>query len=78
MAPLRCGLILALAMSAAACDAGGPERARYIQNVHGISDDIAAVRMTRSPTQSPNPNAGSDSNAVYSPLGDSHTAPPTR
>lgn len=39
------------------CNAGAPERASDIQNLHAISDDISAVTMTRSDTsraQDPN------------------------
>ena len=51
----RCGLLNILVAAAtlgalAACEAGGPQRASDIQNVHAISDDIAAVTMTQSPT----------------------------
>ena len=46
----RCGLILALAIGAGGCVAGGPQRASDIQNLNAISDDIAAVSMTRSDT----------------------------
>lgn len=52
----RCGLArLALAGAlllggAAGCATGGPERASDIQNLNAISDDIAAVTMTLSPT----------------------------
>lgn len=56
LAPLA--LILGLALGGAAgCTAGAPERASDIQNLNAISDDIAAVRMTHSPTsraQDPN------------------------
>ncbi|MGD9615501.1 MAG: hypothetical protein AB7H90_08870 [Alphaproteobacteria bacterium] len=64
---LRCGLALVLAMSAAACEVGAPERASAIQNVNAISDDIAAVRMTESPSRVPNPNSTVGSISVYSP-----------
>jgi len=46
----RCGLLLAVALGAAGCVAGGPQRASDIQNLNAISDDIAAVTMTRSDT----------------------------
>lgn len=75
MALLRCGLAIVLAISAAACGVGAPERASSIQNVNAISDDIAAVRMTRSPSSVPNPNASSGSIAVYSPYQDYRTGP---
>ncbi len=48
MTLLRCGLVLALALGGAGCAAGAPERASDIQNLNGISDDIAAVTMTQS------------------------------
>lgn len=32
------------------CEVGAPERASDIQNVHGISDDISAVKMTQPST----------------------------
>ena len=64
---LRYGLAIMLAMSAAACGIGAPERASNIQNVNAISDDIAAVRMTQSPSRIPNPNSSGGSTAVYSP-----------
>jgi hypothetical protein len=63
MTLLRCGwarlaLIGALALGGAAgCAVGAPDRASDIQNLNAISDDIAAVTMTRSPTaraRSPN------------------------
>jgi len=56
MKVLRCGLAIALAMGAAACEIGAPERASDIQNVNAISDDIAAVSMTHSPSRTANPN----------------------
>jgi hypothetical protein len=51
----RCGLpqilLAALAVGGlAGCEAGGPQRASDIQNLNAISDDIAAVTMTQSPT----------------------------
>ena len=67
MTLLRCGLVIALAIGVAACEVGAPERARHIQNLNAISDDIAAVRMTQSPSRVPTPNAGAGSIAVYSP-----------
>ena len=48
------GLLLA---GATGCTTGAPERASDIQNLNAISDDIAAVNMTLSPTsraQDPN------------------------
>jgi len=56
MTLLRCGLarlalIGALLLGGAAgCATGAPERASDIQNLNAISDDIAAVTMTQSPT----------------------------
>ena len=47
----RLGLILALALGTAACEAGGPQRASDIQNLNGISDDIAAVSYSQSDTR---------------------------
>lgn len=49
MVPLRLGLVVALTLATAVgCSIGAPERASDIQNLHGISDDISAVRMTQS------------------------------
>ena len=49
MSLARLGLVAALVLGGAfGCTAGGRERASDIQNVHGISDDIAAVNMTQS------------------------------
>ena len=67
---LRYGLAIVLAMSATACGVGAPQRASSIQNVDAISDDIAAVRMTYSPSRLPNPNSSTGSIAVYSPYMD--------
>lgn len=51
MTLLRCGLVIALALSGAGgCVVGAPNRASDIQNLHAISDDISAVTMTQSPT----------------------------
>jgi hypothetical protein len=72
---LRYGLAIVLAMSATACEIGAPERASHIQNVNAISDDIAAVRMTQSPSRIPNPNAGSGAIGVYSPSRDYSSSP---
>ena len=45
----RFALIAALMMGGACgCAIGGPHRASDIQNLNGISDDIAAVNMTQS------------------------------
>jgi len=46
----RFGFFCAVAVALAGCMAGAPERASDIQNLHGISDDIAAVTMTQSNT----------------------------
>ena len=70
MGLLRCGLAIVLAMSATACGVGAPERASAIQNVDAVSDDIAAVRMTSSPSRIPNPNSSTGSISVYSPYTD--------
>jgi hypothetical protein len=72
---LRYGLAMVLAMSATACEVGAPERASHIQNVDAISDDIAAVRMTHSPSRIPNPNAGYGSTSAYSPYQDYRSGP---
>jgi hypothetical protein len=51
----RVALIGALLLGGAAgCASGAPERASDIQNLNAISDDIAAVTMTQSPTSRPN------------------------
>jgi hypothetical protein len=48
----RLGLMLALALGGASgCEVGGPQRASDIQNLNGLSDDIAAVSMTQSDTR---------------------------
>jgi hypothetical protein len=47
---LRCGLVLAVALAACGCVAGGPQRASDIQNLNAISDDISSVTMARSDT----------------------------
>ena len=45
----RLGLVAALMLGGAfGCTIGGPQRASDIQNLNGISDDIAAVNMTQS------------------------------
>jgi hypothetical protein len=48
MALLRCGLVLALALTVCGCETGAPGRASDIQNLNAISDDIAARTMTES------------------------------
>ena len=45
----RFALVAALMLGGAwGCGIGAPERASDIQNLNGISDDIAAVNMTQS------------------------------
>ena len=58
MVLLRLGLVVALTLATAAgCSIGAPERASDIQNLHAISDDISAVRMTQSDSlKIPDPN----------------------
>lgn len=68
MVLLRCGLAVLLASGAIACGIGAPQRASDIQNVYAISDDIAALRMTESPTRTSNPNTGTGTVSTYSPL----------
>ena len=46
----RCAMALGVALGVVGCTAGGPQRASDIQNLNAISDDIAAVTMTQSPT----------------------------
>jgi len=49
MAPFRLGLVALLLAVAAGCNIiGAPERASDTQNLNAISDDIAALSMTRS------------------------------
>jgi hypothetical protein len=74
---LRYGLAIVLAMSATACGVGAPQRASDIQNVNAISDDIAAVRMTQSPSRPSNPNSTIGSISVYSPYQDYSSGPQT-
>ncbi len=45
--PACLGLVLAAALLVCGC-VGAPKRASDVQNLHGISDDISAVTMTRS------------------------------
>ena len=47
---LELSLLFALAISSG-CSPGAPTRASDIQNLNGISDDIAAVSMTQSDTR---------------------------
>ena len=75
MVLLRSGLALVLATCAAACGIGAPPRASDIQNVNAISDDIAAVRMTHSPSSVSSPNSDTGSVKTYTPLLDYHRAP---
>jgi hypothetical protein len=58
MITLRLGFVVALTLATAVgCSVGAPDRASDIQNVHGISDDISAVRMTQSDSlKIPDPN----------------------
>jgi len=57
----RWALIATLVFGGAfGCGVGGPRRASDIQNLNGISDDIAAVDMTRSEnTRARDPNISS-------------------
>jgi hypothetical protein len=49
MIRIRLGLIaLSLAVAVGCSFVGAPERASNTQNLNGISDDIAALSMTRS------------------------------
>ena len=75
MGLLRCGLAVVLAIGATACGIGAPQRASDIQNVNAISDDIAAVRMTESPSRVPSPNSSIGSVSVYSPSKDFSPGP---
>ncbi len=75
MVLLRYGLALVLATCAAACGIGAPQRSSDIQNVNAISDDIAAVRMTHSPSSVSNPNSNAGSTRTYTPLLDYRNAP---
>ena len=74
---VRYGLAIVLAMSVTACGTRATERASNIQNVNAISDDIAAVRMTQSPSRVPNPNAGYGSTSAYAPYQDYSSGPQT-
>ena len=74
---LRFGLAIMLATGATACGIGAPQRASDIQNVNAISDDIAAVRMTQSPSRVSNPNSSTGSIGVYSPKKDFSTGTQT-
>lgn len=57
MVPLRLGFVVLMLAAAAGCSIGAPERASDIQNLHAISDDISAVRMTQSDSlKIPDPN----------------------
>ena len=49
MTPIRLGLIVLSLASAVGCSfIGAPDRASDTQNLNAISDDIAALSMTRS------------------------------
>jgi hypothetical protein len=49
MTPIRLGLVALSLAAAAGCSLiGAPERASDTQNLNAISDDIAALSMTRS------------------------------
>jgi hypothetical protein len=49
MNPVRVGLVALVLTAAVGCGfVGAPERASDTQNVNAISDDIAALSMTRS------------------------------
>ncbi|HTV87757.1 MAG TPA: hypothetical protein VME41_01965 [Stellaceae bacterium] len=48
MTPLRCAVLLALALGVCGCGVGAPDRASDIQNLNAISDDISARTMTES------------------------------
>ena len=74
---VRYGLAIVLALSATACEVGAPERASHVQNVNAISDDIAAVRMTQSPSRVQNPNAGYGSTSAYTSYQDYSRGPQT-
>jgi hypothetical protein len=58
MVSIRLSFVVALTLATAVgCSVGAPERAGDIQNLHGISDDISAVRMTQSDSlKVPDPN----------------------
>src|SRR5438874_1797514 len=56
----RFGLVVALVLGGGfGCASGGPQRASDIQNLNGISDDIAAVTMTQSENLRAREEAGS-------------------
>ena len=63
----RFALVAALTLGGAwGCGVGAPERASDIQNLNGISDDIAAVSMTQSPNiRSRDPNIHSTIPRTY-------------
>ena len=58
MVLLRLGIVAGSVLAlVTGCTVGAPERASDIQNLHGISDDISAVRMTQSDSlKIPDPN----------------------
>ena len=68
----RFGLVVALVLGGGfGCTAGGPQRASDIQNLNGISDDIAAVSMTQSPNiRSRDPNIHSTIPRTYEVFSD--------
>ena len=67
----RLGLAAALLLGGFGCTSGGPQRASDIQNLNGISDDIAAVDMTRSEnTRARDPNVHSTIPRNYEVLTD--------
>ncbi len=71
MRSVRRGLALALALLACGCAVGAPKRASDIQNLHGISDDISAVTMTRSDSSiAADPNIRTTLPTNYQIIGD--------
>jgi hypothetical protein len=57
MISMRLGFVVVFTLAAAGCSVGAPERASDVQNLHGISDDISAVKMTESDSlKIPDPN----------------------
>ena len=71
MALPRFALVAILVLGGAFGCSGGPQRASDIQNLNGISDDIAAVDMTRSEnTRARDPNIHSTIPRNYEVLSD--------
>ena len=71
MALPRFALVAILVLGGAFGCSGGPQRASDIQNLNGISDDIAAVDMTRSEnTRARDPNIHSTIPRSYEVLSD--------